>query len=123
LLEPGGQREALPGLGSVEAVVIDENDPAEKGTLPQLRTFNEHSLTRGSNFGELVDPLLLTFSPGALGYVFNWMPHALIFLSGMNGSLVAADSDVHAAIEAAASASHELLLRPATPLLERFRAL
>jgi hypothetical protein len=68
--------------------VIDENDPAQKGTLPQLRTLNEHSLTRGSNFGELVDPLLLTFSPGALGYVFNWMPHALIFLSGMNGSLV-----------------------------------
>jgi len=68
--------------------VIDENDPAEKGTLPQLRTLTEHSLTRGSNFGAVVDPLLLTFSPGALGYVFNWMPHALIFLSGINGSLI-----------------------------------
>jgi hypothetical protein len=68
--------------------VIDENDPVQKGTLPQLRTLQEHSLTRGSNFGAVVDPLLLTFSPGALGYVFNWMPHALIFLSGINGSLV-----------------------------------
>jgi hypothetical protein len=67
--------------------VIDENDPAQKGTLPQLRTLQEHSLTRGSNFGAVVDPLLLTFSPGAFGYVFNWMPHALIFLSGINGSL------------------------------------
>lgn len=67
--------------------VIDENDP-EARTLPQLRTLQEHSLTHGSNFGELIDPLLLTFSPGALGYVFNWMPHALVFLSGVNGSMV-----------------------------------
>lgn len=67
--------------------VIDENDP-EARTLPQLRTLQEHSLTHGSSFGELIDPLLLTFSPGTLGYVFNWMPHALVFLSGVNGSMV-----------------------------------
>jgi hypothetical protein len=67
--------------------VIDENDPKAR-TLPQLKTLQEHSLTRGSNFGDVIDPLLLTFSPGALGYVFNWMPHALVFLSGVNGSMV-----------------------------------
>jgi hypothetical protein len=67
--------------------VIDENEPGAR-TLPQLRTLQGHTLTRGSNFGELIDPLLLTFSPGALGYVFNWMPHALVFLSGVNGSMV-----------------------------------
>jgi hypothetical protein len=67
--------------------VIDENDP-EARTLPQLRTLQEHSLTRGSDFGRLIDPLLLTFSPGALGYVFNWMPHAIVFLTGINGSMV-----------------------------------
>jgi hypothetical protein len=67
--------------------VIDENDP-EARTLPQLRTLQEHSLTHGSNFAQLFDPLLLTFSPGALGYVFNSMPHALVFLSGVNGSMV-----------------------------------
>jgi hypothetical protein len=70
--------------------VIDENDPAQKGTLPPLKTLQEHSLTRGSNFAELLDPLLLTFSPGALGYVFKWTPHALVFLSGINASLVRA---------------------------------
>lgn len=67
--------------------VIDENEPRAR-TLPQLRTLQGHTLTGGSNFGELIDPLLLTFSPGALGYVFNWMPHALVFLSGVNGSMV-----------------------------------
>lgn len=68
--------------------VIDQNDPARRGTLPPLKTLQEHSLTRGSAFGELIDPMLLTFSPGALGYVFNWAPHALVFLSGVNASLV-----------------------------------
>jgi hypothetical protein len=67
--------------------VIDKNDP-DAHNLPQLKTLQEHSLTRGSDFGELIDPLLLTFSPGSLGYVFNWMPHALVFLAGINGSLV-----------------------------------
>src|SRR6266508_188856 len=67
--------------------VIDENDP-ETRTLPQLRTLKEHSLTRASDFGKVIDPLLLTFSPGSLGYVFNWMPHAVVFLTGINGSMV-----------------------------------
>jgi hypothetical protein len=67
--------------------VIDDNDP-DAHNLPKLKTLQEHSLTRGSDFGELIDPLLLTFSPGSLGYVFNWMPHALVFLTGINGSLV-----------------------------------
>jgi hypothetical protein len=67
--------------------VIDKNDP-EARTLPQLRTLQEHSLTRGADFGGLIDPLLLTFSPGALGYVFNWMPHAIVFLTGINGSMI-----------------------------------
>jgi hypothetical protein len=69
---------------------IDENDPGQKGTLPQLKTLQEHSLTRGLNFAELLDPVLLTFSPGALGYAFDWSPHSLVFLSGINASLVRA---------------------------------
>jgi hypothetical protein len=67
--------------------VLDENDPSAHN-LPPLKTLKEHSLTRGSDFGKLVDPLLLAFSPATLGFVFNWMPHALIFLSGIPGSMI-----------------------------------
>jgi hypothetical protein len=67
--------------------VLDENVPAEHN-LPQLRTLQEHTVTRGVQFGKLIDPLLLTFSPATLGFVFDWMPHAVVFLSGIPGSMV-----------------------------------
>lgn len=67
--------------------VLDENDPAEGG-LPRLRTLQGHSLTGSLGFGKLLDPLLLAFSPATLGFVFDWMPHALVFLSGIPGSML-----------------------------------
>ena len=67
--------------------VLDENDPVER-TLPALRTLQEHSLTRALEFGRLFDPLLLAFSPATLGFVFDWMPHALVFVTGISGSMV-----------------------------------
>lgn len=56
--------------------------------LPQLHTLEDQSLTSGANFAELVDPLLLIFTPASLGFCIPWMPHAFVFLSGMAGSLV-----------------------------------
>lgn len=66
--------------------VLEENDPVVR-TLPQLRTLQGHSLTGGLSFGRLLDPLLLAFSPASLGFVFDWMPHALVFLTGFPGSM------------------------------------
>jgi hypothetical protein len=66
--------------------VLDENDP-ENRKLPPLITLQGHSVTRALSFGKLIDPLLLTFSPATLGFVFDWMPHALIFLTGIPGSM------------------------------------
>jgi hypothetical protein len=67
--------------------VLDKNDPRE-GSLPALRTLREHSLTGVSDFGKLLDPLLLMFSPATLGFVLDWMPHALVFVMGYPGSMV-----------------------------------
>lgn len=55
--------------------------------FPGLRALEEHSLTGGVRVGPLYDVLLTTFVPGALGFVFELMPHALVLLYGLNGNL------------------------------------
>ncbi len=47
-----------------------------------LRALSGHSLTQGVEFSDLIKPLLLTFSPGAIGYAFPWPPHTLVLLFG-----------------------------------------
>jgi hypothetical protein len=50
--------------------------------LEQLRSFEELTLTRGIDFGELIDLALLAFSPGVLGLRVPAMPHVLVFCFG-----------------------------------------
>lgn len=50
--------------------------------LPQIQTLQEHSLTSGTAFDSLIDPVLLAIPPSALGYSFSWIPHGLVFLFG-----------------------------------------
>ena len=59
-------------------------DPAALALLPAL---DGHSITGGAAFHRLFNPLLLTFSPGAIGFAFSWMPHVLVFMFGMSGEL------------------------------------
>lgn len=47
-----------------------------------LRLFSDHSFTQGIDFGRVFDPVLLAFTPGALGYSFGLMPHALVLMFG-----------------------------------------
>lgn len=55
--------------------------------FPGLRALEEHSITGGIRFAPLYDVLLTTFVPGAIGYVFELIPHALVLLYGMAGNL------------------------------------
>lgn len=55
--------------------------------FPGLRALEEHSITGGVHIGPLYDVVLTTFVPGALGFVFEMMPHTLILLYGLNGNL------------------------------------
>jgi hypothetical protein len=50
--------------------------------MEQLRSFEAMTLTRGIDFGELVDLALLAFSPGVLGLRVPAMPHSLVFCFG-----------------------------------------
>lgn len=56
--------------------------------LPQIQTLQEHSLTGGIANETLVEPLLLAIPPAAMGFAFNWMPHAIVFLFGHPTSLL-----------------------------------
>jgi hypothetical protein len=50
--------------------------------MEQLRSFEELTLTRGIDFGEIIDLALLVFSPGVLGLRIPAMPHVLVFCFG-----------------------------------------
>jgi len=52
-----------------------------------LTALDGHSITGGASFQRLFNPLLLTFSPGAIGYAFAWNPHVIIFMYGMSTEL------------------------------------
>jgi hypothetical protein len=45
-------------------------------------------MTAGLAFSTLLDPILLAFSPTALGVTFDWMPHGIVFLFGKPASLL-----------------------------------
>jgi hypothetical protein len=65
--------------------VFDEN---EAGREAHVVTLVEQSLSRGTNTGHLIDPLLLAFSPATLGFTLQWMPHSLVFLTGSTMSMM-----------------------------------
>ena len=55
---------------------------------PQIKTLQVHTLTHGFEFHHLVEPILLSIPPAALGYVCPWSPNALVFTFGYPASLV-----------------------------------
>lgn len=65
--------------------VFDEN---EAGRPTHVLTLVNQSLSRGTDIGRLIDPLLLLFSPATLGFTLQWMPHALVFLTGHTSSML-----------------------------------
>jgi hypothetical protein len=68
--------------------VLQQLKAAGRDDHPQIQTLQEHTLTHGFQFDCLVEPILLSIPPAALGYVFPWSPHALVFLFGRPASLV-----------------------------------
>jgi len=64
-------------------------DIVRPADFPGLRALEEHSITGGLRSAPLYDVLLTTFVPGALGFVFELMPHALVLLYGLNGGVIA----------------------------------
>lgn len=73
----------LRGLSAFE-LTPDIVTPSD---FPGLRALEEHSITGGVRFGPLYDSLLTTFTPGAIGFVFELIPNALVLLYGMAGNL------------------------------------
>lgn len=79
-----GRLTLLGGLFAIDMapdLPLDPNDPEGFDTL------DEHSLTRGVAYSKALDPGLLAFSPGAIGYAFDRQPHALVLLFGFDAEL------------------------------------
>jgi hypothetical protein len=58
-------------------------DPEQMG----VHALDGHSITSGVMFDKVLDPILLAFTPGAIGFSFAWSPHALVFLYGQSVEL------------------------------------
>jgi hypothetical protein len=52
-----------------------------------VHALDGHSITSGVMFEKVINPALLAFSPGAVGYSFAWSPHALVLLYGQSVEL------------------------------------
>lgn len=77
----------LTFLGGTFALEMTPDFPRDPNNAHGFDALDEHSLTRGVAFGKALDPVLLTFSPGAVGYAFDRQPHALVLLFGFDGEL------------------------------------
>jgi hypothetical protein len=77
----------LTFMRSRYAVEVTPDIHIDRNAWLGLRALDGHSLTGGVSFQRLFIPLLLTFSPGAIGYAFPWNPHVLVFLFGMSAEL------------------------------------
>src|SRR4051812_46197912 len=74
-------------LRSRYALELTPDIPLDAEAWVDLRALDGHSVTGGTSFQRLFNPLLLTFSPGAIGYAFGLAPHVLVFLFGMSVEL------------------------------------
>ena len=52
-----------------------------------IHALDGHSITSGVMFERPIDPVLLTFTPGAIGHSFAWSPHAIVSLFGQSVEL------------------------------------
>lgn len=74
-------------LGGAFALELTPDFPLDPNDVRGFDTLDEHSLTRGVAYGRALDPALLAFSPGAIGYAFDRQPHALVLLFGFDAEL------------------------------------
>ncbi len=74
-------------LGGTFVLDITPDFPLDPNHVRGFDALDEHSLTRGVAYGKALDPGLLAFSPGAIGYAFDRQPHALVLLFGFDAEL------------------------------------
>lgn len=74
-------------LGGTFALEMTPDFPLNPNNVHGFDALDENSLTRGVAFGKALDPALLAFSPGAVGYAFDRQPHALVLLFGFDAEL------------------------------------
>ena len=74
-------------LGGTFAFEVTPDFPLDPNNPHGFDALDEHSVTRGVAYGKALDPALLAFSPGAIGYAFDRQPHALVLLFGFDGEL------------------------------------
>lgn len=74
-------------LGGTFALEVTPDFPLDPNNVHGFDALDENSLTRGVAFGKALEPALLAFSPGAVGYAFDRQPHALVLLFGFDGEL------------------------------------
>jgi hypothetical protein len=74
-------------LGGTFVLGVTPDFPLDPNNVRGFDALDEHSLTRGVAYGKALDPALLAFSPGAIGYAFDRQPHALVLLFGFDAEL------------------------------------
>jgi hypothetical protein len=74
-------------LGATFVLDLTPDFPLDPNNVRGFDALDEHSLTRGVAYGKALDPALLAFSPGAIGYAFDRQPHALVLLFGFDAEL------------------------------------
>jgi hypothetical protein len=74
-------------LGGTFVLDATPDFPLDPNNVRGFDALDEHSLTRGVAYGRALDPALLAFSPGAIGYAFDRQPHALVLLFGFDAEL------------------------------------
>jgi hypothetical protein len=74
-------------LGGTFVLDVTPDFPLDPNNVRGFDALDEHSLTRGVAYGKALDPGLLAFSPGAIGYAFDRQPHALVLLFGFDAEL------------------------------------
>lgn len=72
----------LTMLGGFFALDVTTDFPLNPQNHIGFDALDEHSLTRGVAFAKTIDPALLAFSPGTVGFSFDRQPHALVLLFG-----------------------------------------
>jgi hypothetical protein len=74
-------------LGGTFVLDVVPDFPLDPNNVRGFDSLDEHSFTRGVAYGKALDPALLAFSPGAIGYAFDRQPHALVLLFGFDAEL------------------------------------
>jgi hypothetical protein len=64
------------------AFTLTPDIPVGTPQFDGFRMLMAHSLTHGTDFGQVKAPPLLAFSPGTIGIAMSWAPHVLVLMFG-----------------------------------------